>query len=177
MKEEDLVITQRACPSRLSSSPPSFFSVLIPHREAGAEGRKWVKPPAWLGLLTLGLICSALCWWGAALSQGDSLRHGFTKFLQRGSLEMWFRSLGGNKHARCHGCLPVRQSNILGWLDGAIISTGPGRGTPAPPGPRATPRESLPGFMRPLSQSGHAQSQCPHHRWWTTQSSWEEKQH
>ncbi len=76
---------------------------------------------------------------------------------------MWFRSLEGNKHARCCCCLPVRQSNILSLLETAIISTGPSRGTPAPPGLWATPGEGLLGFMRPLSQSGHTQSQCPHH--------------
>lgn len=92
-----------------------------------------------------------------ASSQGDSHWHGFTRFLQRGSLEMWFRSLGGNKHARCCCSLPVRQSNILSLLDRAIISTGLSWGTSAPPRLWTTPQQ------RPLPQSSHAQSQCPYH--------------
>lgn len=96
-------------------------------------------------------------------SQEDSHRHGFTKFLQRESLQMWFRSPRGNKHTRCCCCLPVRQSNILSLLDGAIICTG---GTPAPPGLWVTPRESLLGFMRPLS---HSESMSLSHRWWKTE--------
>lgn len=62
----------------------------------------------------------------AAPSQEDLHWHGFTRSFQRGSLEMWFRSLGGNKLVR-HG---FRQSNILSLLDGAIICTGPAEGGP-----------------------------------------------